>query len=318
MSMHDAISKFVHDGDHIAFGGFTTNRKPYAAVAEILRQGQKDFIVEAGPAGGDWDMLIGEHRVKAWINCYTANSGFTAVSRRFRKAIEKGEMLFEDYSQDAAVLMFTGAAMGLPYIPFRAMLGSGLVDEIGISEEQRKKLPKLPSKKFVIDKDPFTGETVCLLPCPKLDVAIIHAQKASPDGTVRIEGDEFHDVDIAISSKYTIVTCEEIVTEDWIRQDPDRNKIPSICVDAVVHAPFGAYPAQCYNYYDLDRDRMREYDRVSNPKNDGTPDSFENYVKNWYLDVKDHNEFLDKVGASRLINLRVIPGLGYYPEKEVF
>ena len=71
-TLHDAVAKFVESGDCISFGGFTTNRKPYAAVAEILRQGQKDFTVWAGPAGGDWDMLIGEGRVKAYINCYTA------------------------------------------------------------------------------------------------------------------------------------------------------------------------------------------------------------------------------------------------------
>ena len=107
-TLHDAIEKFVHSGDHISFGGFTTNRKPYAAVHEILRQGQKDFIVEAGPAGGDWDLLIGEGRVKAYINCYTANSGYTNVSRRFRKAVEKGEILMEDYSQDC--LLYTSDA----------------------------------------------------------------------------------------------------------------------------------------------------------------------------------------------------------------
>ena len=84
MSLHDAVAKFVHDGDAISLGGFTTNRKPYAAVHEILRQGQKDFVVYAGPAGGDWDMLIGQDRVKAYINCYTANSGYTNVARRFR------------------------------------------------------------------------------------------------------------------------------------------------------------------------------------------------------------------------------------------
>ena len=95
-SLHDAVAKFVEDGDCISFGGFTTNRKPYAAVAEILRQGQKDFTVWAGPAGGDWDMLIGEGRVKAYINCYTANSGYTNVSRRFRAAIEKGELIYEE------------------------------------------------------------------------------------------------------------------------------------------------------------------------------------------------------------------------------
>ena len=51
MSLHDAVEKYVQSGDTISFGGFTTNRKPYAAVYEILRQGQKDFTVWAGPAG---------------------------------------------------------------------------------------------------------------------------------------------------------------------------------------------------------------------------------------------------------------------------
>ena len=52
-SMHDAVAKFVESGDVLAIGGFTTNRKPYATVNEILRQGQKDFIVYAGPGGGE-------------------------------------------------------------------------------------------------------------------------------------------------------------------------------------------------------------------------------------------------------------------------
>ena len=88
-TLSEAVEKFVQNGDTICFGGFTTNRKPYAAAYEILRQGKTDFTVWAGPAGGDWDMLIGEGRVKAYINCYTANSGYTNVSRRFR-AVEAG------------------------------------------------------------------------------------------------------------------------------------------------------------------------------------------------------------------------------------
>ena len=84
MTLHDAVAKYVENGDTLAIGGFTTNRKPYATVSEILRQGQKDFIVYAGPGGGEVDMLIGEGRVAAYINCYTADSGYTNVSRRFR------------------------------------------------------------------------------------------------------------------------------------------------------------------------------------------------------------------------------------------
>ena len=68
MSLHDAVAKYVENGDTLAIGGFTTNRKPYATVSEILRQGQKDFIVYAGPGGGEVDMLIGEGRVAAYIN----------------------------------------------------------------------------------------------------------------------------------------------------------------------------------------------------------------------------------------------------------
>lgn len=98
-TLSEAISKFVHNGDHICFGGFTTNRKPYAAVREILRQGLGRFHRRSRPAGGDWDMLIGEGRVKAYINCYTADSGVTNVSRRFRAAYEKGELVMEDYSR---------------------------------------------------------------------------------------------------------------------------------------------------------------------------------------------------------------------------
>ena len=117
MSLHDAVAKYVENGDVLATGGFTTNRKPYAAVSEILRQGQKDFIVYAGPGGGEVDMLIGEGRVAAYINCYTANSGYTNVSRRFRAAIEKGQLTYEDYSQDVLMLMLHASSLGLPFLP---------------------------------------------------------------------------------------------------------------------------------------------------------------------------------------------------------
>lgn len=306
-ALSDAIAKFVKSGDHVCFGGFTTNRKPYAAVSEILRQGQKDFIVEAGPAGGDWDMLIGEGRVKAYINCYTANSGVTNVSRRFRSAIEKGELLFEDYSQDVSMLMLHAASLGLPYLPVSLMLGSGLTDKWGISKEVRKTIEKLPDDKFVYVENPFNpGEKIVAVPVPRLDLAIIHAQKASPDGTVSIEGDEFHDIDIAVAAKRVIITCEELVSNEEIRKIPSLNSIPSFCVDAVVHAPYGAHPSQCYNYYDYDNAFLKVYDVASK-----TEEAFDAFVKEWAYDTGSHEAYLNKLGAMRLIKLKVVPGLGY-------
>ena len=264
MSLHDAVAKYVESGDSISLGGFTTNRKPYAALFEILRQGQKDFTVWAGPAGGDWDMMIGEGRVKAYINCYTANSGYTNVSRRFRAAIEAGKLLYEDYSQDVIMLQLHAASLGLPFLPVRLMQGSGLLKYWGISKEQRAELDKVDNDKYVMVDNPFNpGEKVVAVPVPKLDTAIIHVQKASPDGTCIIEGDEFHDVDIAVAARKVIITCEELVSNEYIRRDPTLTRVFGECVNAVVLAPYGAWPSQCYNYYDCDGANLVEYDKAS-------------------------------------------------------
>jgi glutaconate CoA-transferase subunit A len=306
-TIQEAVENFVHSGDTICFGGFTTNRKPYAAVSEILRQGQKDFTVWAGPAGGDWDMLIGAGRVRAFINCYTANSGYTNVSRRFRAWIEEGKLIYEDYSQDVLMLQLHAASLGLPFLPVRLMGGSGLTEFWGISREERKTLPTVDDLKLAFVDNPFNpGEKVVAVPVPKLDCSIIHVQKASPDGTCVIEGDEFHDVDIAVAAKRTIVTCEELVSDEYIRRDPTQNKIFGQCVNAVVHAPHGAWPSQCYGYYDVDGAAMVEYDQASKKQ-----ETFEAYLDKWVYSVKNHEELLDKVGASRLIGTKNVPGLGY-------
>ena len=347
-TLKDAVAKFVKSGDTICFGGFTTNRKPYAAVAEILRQGQTDFTVWAGPAGGDWDMMIGEGRVKAYINCYTANSGYTNVSRRFRAAIEAGKLTYEDYSQDVLMLQLHAASLGLPFLPVRLMQGSGLMKYWGISEEQRKQMPSVDDLKCVEIDNPFQpGEKVVAVPVPKLDCAVIHVQKASPDGTCIIEGDEFHDVDIAVAAKRVIVTCEELVSNEYIRRDPTLTRIFGECVSAVVYAPYGAWPSQCYNYYDNDSHALKEYDKASKYQDaedakaqkaadakpgdeklaaaaakaakaaedaaNGTaiPETFKDYLDKWVYSVKDNDELLDKIGGARLMRLKNEPHLGY-------
>ena len=47
------------------------------------------------------------------------------------------------------------------------------------------------------------------------------------------------------------------------RRDPTLTRIFGQCVDAVVHCPYGAWPSQCYNYYDNDSHALKEYDKAS-------------------------------------------------------
>ncbi len=307
--MHDAINNYVHDGDCIALGGFVTNKKPYAAVCEIIRQGKKDLYVQTGAAGGDVDMLIGAGLVKVLFNSYLANSGFTQVGRRFRQAVEQGELLCEDYSLDVQCVLYHAAALGLPFIAVKNMLGSSLIDKWGIPAEIYKNDPKLPPFKLKVDCSPFNpDEKVCYLPVPVIDTAIIHVQQAAPDGTCRIEGSLYGDMDISMAATNCIVTCEELVSPALLRSEPWRNQLPNISVDAVVHAPYGAHPSQCANYYDYDGVFLRMYDKASRDDQ-----SFKAFLDEWVYGVKDHNEYINKVGVSTLTGLHVTPGFGFKP-----
>ena len=307
MSLEAAVSSFIHDGDSISIGGCTTNRKPYALVREIIRQKKKNLYLHGAASGGDADMLIGANCCVAYINSYCANSGYTNVSRRYRKYVEEGKILFEDYSLDIHAALYHAAALGFPFIAVKHMLGSDLVDQVGISEEVRAQHPKLPPQKCKVLENPFhPGDQLCYIPVPDIDLALIHVQKASPDGTFRIEGAIFNDLDMALGARHVIVSCEEIVTDEEIRREPGANQISCIIPDAIVLAPYGAHPSQVYNYYDYDRDYLKYYDKVS--KEDDLYDAF---LDEWVYVPADHFAYLDKIGVKRLMDLRVCRGMNF-------
>jgi len=307
--MEDAIREFVHDGDWVALSGFVTNRKPYAAVREIIKQGRKDLYLESGAGGGDVDMLLGAGCVKVLLNSYVANSGFSQVGRRFRNLAESGKLMMEDYSLDVQAILYHGAALGLPFVAVKNMLGSDLVHKWGIPEEVYQNDPKLPSKKLVVGTNPFNpDEPLCFIPTPKIDVSIVHLQKAAPDGTARIEGSVYCDIDIAMAAENCIVVCEELVHPDELRREPWLNQIPCLLPAAVVHLPFGAHPAQCANYYDYDGMFLRMYDKVS-----GDDGLYKEFLEEWVFGVNSHEDYINKLGTSRLTSLLVRPGFGYVP-----
>ena len=311
MTLHDAVEKYIHSGDHIVLGGFVTHRRPVAVAHEIIRQGIKDLVYESAGGAMDGDLLIGAGCVRILLESYMANSGFTQVCRRMRAAIEGGTLMFEDYSLDVQPIQYHAAALGSPYIPIKNMLGSDLEDKWGIPADVWKKEPKLPNAKFLTEDNPFNpgvGDKLLLLPAAPLDCAVIHAQYAAPDGTCRIEGLSAIDADVAMGAKYCIVTCEKIVHPDFLRQEPWANTLPDLVADAVVEVPYCCHPLQCTNCYDYDGLFMRMYDQVSK-----TQEDFDAFVDEYIKGTANHMEYLDKLGASRLIGLQPKPGWGYVP-----
>jgi glutaconate CoA-transferase subunit A len=204
-------------------------------------------------------------------------------------------------------LRFLAGSLSIPFIATKSGLGSDLLRFQGFSEEIRKQ-KNVARKKFEIIQNPFAEEEdrVVLLPALTPDVAIIHAQYVGEDGTVRIKGLTFADVEQAKSADAVIVTCEEIVPRSFIRLDPDQNTLPPFFVDAIVKVPYGAHPTACFGFYDYDPKHLNQYKKVA--KDD---DSFNKYLEEWVYGVADHEEYLNRVGAAVLLGIKANPVVGY-------
>src|SRR5262249_45569055 len=110
---------------------------------------------------------------------------------------------------------------------------------------------------------PFTGETVALLPALNPDVALIHVQRCDPYGNAQLDGLQFMDLDIAMAAKRVILTTERIISNEQIRRTPDQTRIPFFTVDAVVEAPFGCAPYECYGVYEPFFSHLDDYAHIT-------------------------------------------------------
>jgi glutaconate CoA-transferase subunit A len=122
MDLAEAVKRYVFDGCHISIGGFTINRNPMAAVYEIIRQGIKNLHVYAHSNGQGVDELVGANCVAKLEIAYGGNGRFAPTCVRFRKAVQQGTLLVEDYTNYQMTLRFLAGAMGVPFLPTRSSL----------------------------------------------------------------------------------------------------------------------------------------------------------------------------------------------------
>ena len=311
MGLSEAIHRFVHDGDHVSIGGFTITRNPMALAYEIIRQEKKHLHIYVHSHGQAFDLLIGAGCADAIEVSYGGTARFSPGGGiRFKKAIEGGRIHFEDYTNFQMTLRFLAGAMGLPFMPIRSLLATDVFKKWGFDEEFRKRHPRIPDKKTAVMDNPFArdarAEKIVLVPAINPDVTLIHAQQVDRQGTIRIKGLTYTDVEQAKAAKYLIVSCEELLETEAIRDSPDQNQIPFFVVDAIVIVPYGAHPTACYGYYDYDPIHFNVYRKMAS--GDGT---FRQYLGEYVFGVKSHGEYLEKIGKDRLSQIKADSKLGY-------
>jgi len=163
--------------------------------------------------------------------------------------------------------------MGVPYVPVVGLVGTDLLKK---------------RDDMVVAVDPFDGRTKSVVAkAMRPDVAVFHAQKADRQGNVSC-GYDAEAVILAEASRHVIVTAEQIV-ERLTEKEATGAFIPSIHVDAVVHAPFGAHPSGCAGLYGPDKAHMARY--VAASKDDA---AFEEYLKTYVHEVADHVAYVER------------------------
>jgi glutaconate CoA-transferase subunit A len=309
MGLDEAVSRFVKDGCQLAIGGFTITRNPMAVAYEIVRQRVKDIHLVCHSHGQALDVLIGAGCVRRLEIAYGGNGRYAPTWVRFKKAVQRSEIEFEDYSNYQMSLRFLAGALGMPFLPTKSGLGSDLMNYEGFSPDIRKEA-KVASRKYAMMDNPFSEERdeVVLLPALTPDVTILHAQYVGDDGTVRIKGLTFADIEQAKAADTVIITCEDIVPSSFIRMDPDQNSLPPFFVDAIVKAPYGAHPTACYGIYDYDPKHLNLYRKVA--EDDAL---FKGYLDEWVYGVNSWEDYLAKVGMEMILKIKANPVIGYAP-----
>jgi len=310
VTLQEAVQE-IRDGDVLFLGSLIESRRPMAAAYEIVRQGKKGLILLAECSLAE-DILVGSGCVAAWRGCYTGMANFGLSPATLRK-IESEELIVDDIGHVDIILGAMAAMAGSPFVATRATLGSDVLNPEYSRVERIRKVARdpqmIPTRKFILMDDPFYGEgQVKLQPAMKADVAIIHVQQAGEEGTSRIEGSLAFDHYFIHAANKVIITAEQVVPEEYLRRDPNRNQIPCTSVDMVVELPWGAHPGQLLNFYDMDIPFLTEY--VGKAR---TEEGFREWADSWVFGVKNHLEYMDKLGASRLEKIRALPPFGYRP-----
>ena len=305
-----AIGTYIKDKSHISIGGFTVNRAPMAAVNEIIRQRIKGLHLYVHSAGQGIDDLIGAGCIDKIELAYSGNGRFAPTGIRFRKSVQNNEIRVEDYSNYQMTLRFMAGAMGLPFLPVRSGFGTDIFEKWGFSKELRASEDRIPDEKIKMIDNPFPGwcgiEKLAVVPAINPDVTLIHVQKADAQGTVRIQGLTYADVEQAKCARHLIVTCEEIVDSEEIRKDPDANTLPHFLVDAVCHVPFGAFPTACYHYYDYAVDFLKSHETWAKDDN-----LYREYLDRYIYGTRHHQDFLRIIGPDTLSRIKADPTTGY-------
>jgi len=246
VSLSEAISAAVHDGDTLAMEGFT-HLIPSAAAREVIRQRRRDLTLVRMTPDVIYDQMIGAGCARKLVFSWGGNPGVGSL-HRFRDAVEHSwprPLQIEEHSHAGMANRYVAGASGLPFAVLRGYNGTGLAGKTNISE-------------IVC---PFTGERLAAVAALRPDVTVIHAQQADRAGNVQYWGITGVQKEAVLAAARSVVTVEEIV--DVLEPRPGAVLLPAWAVGYVALAPGGSHPSYALGYSIRDNEFYVAWDAIS-------------------------------------------------------
>jgi glutaconate CoA-transferase, subunit A len=246
VSLSEAISATVHDGDTLAMEGFT-HLIPSAAAREVIRQRRRDLTLVRMTPDVIYDQMIGAGCARKLVFSWGGNPGVGSL-HRFRDAVEHSwprPLEIEEHSHAGMANRYVAGASGLPFAVLRGYNGTGLSGKTNISE-------------IVC---PFTGERLAAVAALRPDVTVIHAQQADRAGNVQYWGITGVQKEAVLAAARSVVTVEEIV--DVLEPRPGAVQLPAWAVGYVALAAGGSHPSYALGYSIRDNDFYVAWDAIS-------------------------------------------------------
>jgi glutaconate CoA-transferase subunit A len=284
MTLTEMVAQ-LHDGMTIGIGGWGARRKPMALVREILRSPLKDLTVVAY-GGPDVGLLLSAGKIRKLVFGFVSLD-LIPLDQHFKLARQAGS--FEVWEVDEGMVQWglRAAAARLPFLPTRVGLASDIVD-------------RAAGLKLV--RSPYAdGEEFIAMPALNLDAAFLHVNEADSLGnTVILSPDPFFDELFGRAAAKTFVTCERLVSTDYIctRERARFNPFERSVVTGVAEVPFGAHPTANAPDYGIDVAHLTDYSAAT------TPELFAGY-RQQFVDLTSHDDYITAVGG--LSTLAAIP-----------
>ena len=165
-SVANIVGEVIKPSKKIAIGGGAMFLKPMEIVREIIRQGIKDLKIVTMIGDLDIDLLVGVNAVTEVDSSYVGLP-MIGMARNFRKAVEQGDIIFNEWTELSMIKGLLAGAMGTPVGILRSILGSDLV-------KYRKDVKEVS----------YNGKPYIEVPAITPDVAIVHAYAGDRNGNV--------------------------------------------------------------------------------------------------------------------------------------